>query len=90
MQTPLKSNPYIMKYANAPARPAKVMLPVMCAAAPVEDAGEPEAVPEGDDEEPELSVRLPPEPALMVGETLLSAEAEAFLKAARVLGPLAL
>lgn len=62
----------------------------MCEAAPVEEAGEPEAVPEGDEEEAELSVRFPPVPALTVGETLLSTAAEAFLKASRVLGPLAL
>lgn len=64
------------------------MLPDMCVAAPVED-GEPEAVPDGD-VEPELCVRLPPLPALTVGDTLLPALDEAFLKAARVLGPLAL
>lgn len=62
----------------------------MCAAAPVEDAGVPDAVPEGDVEEAELSVRLPPVPALTVGDTLLSTSAEAFLKAARVFAPVAL
>ena len=62
----------------------------MCEAAPVEDDGVPDAVPDGDVEDAELSVRLPPVPALTVGETLLSASAEAFLKAARVLGPEAL
>jgi hypothetical protein len=50
----------------------------------------PDAVPEGDEEEAELSVRLPPVPALTVGDTFLSTSAEAFLKAARVFGPVAL
>lgn len=63
------------------------MLPDICEAAPVADAGEPEAVPDGDDEDPELCVRLPPVPALTVGDTLVLALAEAFLKAARVLAP---
>lgn len=66
------------------------MLPDICEAAPVEDDGEPDAVPDGDVEEAELIVRLPPVPALTVGDTLLSISAEAFLKAAKVLGPLAL
>ena len=61
------------------------MLPDMCEAAPVED-GEPEE----DVDEPEVCVRLPPLPALTVGDTLLLAPIEAFLKADRVLGPLAL
>jgi hypothetical protein len=61
------------------------MLPDMCEAAPVED-GEPEA----DVDVPEVCVRLPPLPALTVGDTLLLAPIEEFLKAARVLGPLAL
>jgi len=61
------------------------MLPDICEAAPVED-GEPEA----DVDVPEVCVRLPPLPALTVGDTLLPALAEAFLKAARVLAPLAL
>jgi hypothetical protein len=61
------------------------MLPDMCEAAPVED-GEPEA----DVGVPEVCVRLPPLPALTVGDTLLLAPIEEFLKAARVLGPLAL
>lgn len=60
----------------------------MCEAAPVDD-GEPDAVPDGD-VEAELSVRLPPVPAVEVGDTLLLASAEAFLKAARVLAPVAL
>jgi hypothetical protein len=57
-------------------------------AAPVE-AGAPEAELEDEDEEL-LSVRLPPVPALEVGETLVEASAEAFLYASRVLGPEAL
>lgn len=61
----------------------------MCAAAPVEEEGVPEVVPEGD-VEAELSVRLPPVPALTVGETLVSIAAEAFLKASRVRAPVAL
>ena len=61
----------------------------MCDAAPVEDAGVPDAVPDGD-VEVVFSVRLPPVPALTVGDTLLSASADAFLKAAKVLAPVAL
>jgi hypothetical protein len=53
------------------------------------EAGAPEAEPEGD-VDVLLSVRLPPVPALEVGETLVEASAEAFLYAARVLGPEAL
>lgn len=53
-------------------------LPARCEAAPVEAAGAPEAELEGDDEEL-LSVRLPPVPALEVGETLVEASADAFL-----------
>ena len=67
-----------------------MILPDICEAAPVEDAGVPDAVPDGDVEEAVLSVRSPPVPAVTVGDTLLSASAEAFLKAARVLAPVAL
>jgi hypothetical protein len=85
----LSDTSYIRKYANAPARLAKATLPERCVAAPVDDAGVPDAVPDGEIEVV-FSVRLPPVPALTVGETLLSASAEAFLKAASVLAPVAL
>jgi hypothetical protein len=87
--SPLATSAYIRKYANVPARPAKVKLPDKCDAAPVEEAGVPDAVPDGD-VDVVFSVRLPPVPALTVGDTLLSASADAFLKAAKVLAPVAL
>lgn len=84
-----KTSSYIRKYANAPAKPANATLPDICEAAPVEDAGVPDAVLDGE-VEPVLCVRLPPVPALTVGDTLLSASEDAFLKAARVFAPVAL
>lgn len=77
---------YIRRYANTPVRPAKVTLPVRCPAAPV---AEPDAALDGE-VEVVFSVRLPPVPALTVGDTLLSTSADAFLKASRVLTPVAL
>lgn len=55
----------------------------------MEETGAPEAVLDGDDIVV-LSVRLPPVPALTLGDSLVSAPADAFLKAARVLGPVVL
>ena len=70
-----------------PVRPANATLPDRCDAAPVDWAG-PEALDEGEpDVEVPFSVRLPPKPAVVVGEVLLSAFSEAFLKAAKVLSP---
>lgn len=72
---------------NRPVRPANATLPVRCDAAPVDEAGA-EAL---DEAEPDVvvpfSVRLPPVPAVDVGETLLVAASEAFLKAAKVFSP---
>lgn len=65
--------------------PAKATLPVRCDAAPVDEAGG--EAPEGEAPEVLFSVRLPPVPAVDVGETLLVARAELFLKAAKVLSP---
>jgi hypothetical protein len=63
-----------------PVRPANMALPVRCDAAPVDEEGEGE-------EDVELPVRLPPEPATAVGDTFSVASAEAFLKAASVFAP---
>jgi hypothetical protein len=68
------------KYVKRPVRPANMALPVRCDAAPVDEEGEGE-------EDVELPVRLPPEPATAVGDTFSVASAEAFLKAASVFAP---
>jgi hypothetical protein len=75
-----------MKKVKRPVKPANMALPARWDAAPVA-AGEEE----GDsDVEVPFSVRLPPEPAVDVGDTFSVAFSEAFLKASRVLGPEAL
>jgi hypothetical protein len=74
-----------MKKVKRPVMPAKTALPARWDAAPVDAAGEGDA-----DVEVPFSVRLPPVPAVAVGDTLSVAASEAFLKAARVLGPDAL
>lgn len=65
------------------------MLLERCPAAPVDVAAEPDEVLDGDDEVV-FSVRLPPVPALTMGDTLLLTSADAFLKASSVLAPVAL
>lgn len=71
---------------SRPVRPAKVTLPERCDAAPVEAV--PEELDEGEPDVEELFwVRLPPVPPVDVGETLLVAFSEAFLKADKVFSP---
>jgi hypothetical protein len=69
-----------------PVIPANMALPARWDAAPVA-AGE-------EDDDPDVEVpfsdRLPPEPAVDVGDTFSVAFSEAFLKASIVLGPEAL